>query len=249
MNNRKPRKPKPKRGTPPKSTKAQRVKKETQILVSKIKALYHLSITTGVESMKHFIAVGEAALELKKKAGHGKFIKTLKIELPHIDIRQIQRSMNLSKAYDFFKFEALYLAPREHLERIIKIAGDTPVLAFLEESGIELELDHDQKEEVHVFLEAIKNLANQASKSTKKISEKSEKDEDGSTDSEPESPDNTQMYTTKGIYDWIKHQHKGCSEKGRVLSVNQTKNLNRLIKALNKLVDDFGQEQEGDNDE
>lgn len=229
-------------------TKKTKVSITKAVLISKINHLYKESLISGKESMKCFIMVGLTAIKLKKQVGHGNFNKTIETKLLCIDLRQVQRAMRLAKAYDFSNHEALYLAPREHLERIIKNAAKTDVMDFLAKNNVNLDIDHEEKKELQDFLEAIKNIANRSSESTKKDHKSSDDEVDGDNEDEPPPSNNTKEINFRTIRRWFKNVRKEKEEAEQMLSKNQTVLLQKLIDELQELFDDLGT-QEDDEDE
>lgn len=220
-------------------------------LISKIDHLYKESLISGKESMKFFIKVGLTAIKLKKEVGHGNFNKTIKTRLPYIDLRRIQRAMRLAKAYNFSTHEILYLVPKEHLEMIVKNAGETDVMVFLAENEVNLDIDSEEKEEFQDFLKAIKNLANLSSESREKAKQISDDNEDDDTEGEPPPSNNTKKITFEIIRQWLKNIRTKKEEADLLLSKKQTRLLQKLINELQELVDDLGTQEgnENENDE
>lgn len=225
------------------------------VIVNEIRENYMLSVITGIDSMKHFIAAGEAAIRLKKLVGHGKFIEIVKKEIPHICLRQVQRAMKLSEAYDFSNYEALYLPPKSHLEKIIKNAGKTGVMDFLEENEINLNFNPEEVQELDNYLEAFKNLANKKSPQKSRVKNDLENTGDWGEgqDEAEEKPDPktpaevADIITTKAIYYWAKSIHQSYKKSEKKFSPKRTARIKKLISAFKRLVDDYGaEENEGD---
>jgi hypothetical protein len=137
-------------------------KQKAARLIKKIEIKYSEYVEIETSAAERAIRLGSLLIELKEIVKMDKRIKWtsfIRKKLPFLSIRTIQRYMKMSKKVDLESCPALAYLGQVRLCELIKLTDkENTVNDFLEDKGIETEIDFDDENAISSFRKDVDNL-------------------------------------------------------------------------------------------